>query len=92
MIRVLDIAHIHSPERDECKDFFEALSQSFDEELFKQTCVTSIIWYRWATTHKTIIRRLFVPYIFYAVIFGAYVVNLKFINGDEPAGPISISV
>jgi len=45
--------------------------------------VTGIISYRWDITYQTIRRRLFVPYILYAVNFGLYVVFKWDSNPDQ---------
>ena len=76
-IRLFDIPYVHCPDREEAQNFCNSLQSSFDETLFQEPCVTSIIQYRWNVTNQAIKVRLFLPYIVYAVSFGVYLLTKK---------------
>ena len=65
----LDVVGVHCYTEDVGNEFFEALADSGDAELFNHRSVQAIIDFKWPLAREFTIKVLFIPFCLYLAIF-----------------------
>ena len=68
-IEFLDVSGVHCYTEAVSQDFFEALSETEDLNLFNHRTIQHFIDFKWPLANKYTIRMLFIPFCFYLLIF-----------------------
>ncbi|CDW75557.1 wd-40 repeat protein [Stylonychia lemnae] len=71
-LEFLDMPKIHSYNEVSGDEFFKALADSNDIELFSYRSIQSVIDYKWPLAREYTIKVLFIPFIFYQLTFLIY--------------------
>lgn len=71
-LEYVDIPDIHCFSHSVGQELFEALSKSEEMELFENKAIQKVIQYKWPLVREFIIKRLFVPYIIFMVVYLVY--------------------
>lgn len=71
-LEFLDMPRLHSYSQKSGDDFFKALADSDDIDLFQYRSIQALIDYKWALAREYTVRILFIPFLFYHATFLVY--------------------
>jgi len=71
--KILDLPKIHDYLEPLSAKFFEALADTEDFDLFTSQAIKKVIDFKYPTVREYTVKKLFIPYIFFLIVFMAYV-------------------
>lgn len=60
---------LHQYSHPVCNEFFMALADTEDMSLFENKGIQQLIDYRWPLAREFVVKRLFLPFVFYLATF-----------------------
>lgn len=92
-LEFLDMPLIHSYQEEVGDEFFKALAETDDIELFNYKSIQALIDYKWALAREYTVKILFIPFILFHLNFSIYsnVFNGQYeYDGDKESGSMYI--
>lgn len=71
-LQYFDVPVIHQYSSPLCNKFFEALAETDDMGLFESKGIKMLIEYRWPLAREFVVKRLFLPFVFFLFTFVVY--------------------
>lgn len=84
---IFDIPDVHKYLNDNSDNFLEALSQTEEVSIFANTSIRAVIEMKWPLIRRSIVRKLFIPYLIFLFSFLFYSVVIFERSNAQPPAP-----